>query len=380
MNHSQLIILSCVLVLLIILSGFFSISETALMAVNRYRLRHKARQKKRYAILILKLLKRPDRLLGMILIGNNVANIVASSLATQIAIQYYGDAGVWMATGILTVIVLIFAEIVPKTIAAMYPDKVSRVVATPLDVIARIFTPLVWFMNVITNNLLRLFNINVVGHRPLEQLSREELRSVVYDTAGKMSRHYQTMLLGILDLNKVAVEDVMIPRHHVTGIDLDQPWDDVKKQLGRSPHAWMPVYREQVNDVVGFLHVREVTGKLLSGGAINRESLQKLIKEPYFVPQGTPLNVQLLNFQQLRKRIALVVDEYGEVKGLVTLEDILEEIVGEFTTNVNSTAKVNLQTDGSYLVDGGIMLRELTRVTKWKFPYQWAAYFEWPGG
>jgi Mg2+/Co2+ transporter CorB len=216
--------------------------------------------------------------------------------------------------------------------------------------------------------LLKLLHINVRGHAPLEQLSREELRSVVYDTAGKMSRPYQAMLLGILDLNKVTVDDVMIPRHYITGIDVEQPWDNVKQQLARNPHAWMPIYREQVNDVLGFLHVRELTEKLLRGGEINRESLLKLAKEPYFVPEGTPLNIQLLNFQQLRKRVALVVDEYGEVMGLVTLEDILEEIVGEFTTNVISTAKINLQPDGSYLVDGTIMLRELNRVTKWKFP------------
>lgn len=367
MSHFQLVSISCVLVFLIFLSGFFSIAETALMAVNRYRLRHKARQKKRSAILILKLLKRPDRLLGMILIGNNLANIVASALATLIAMKLWGERGVVISTVFLTFIVLIFAEIAPKTFAALYPDKVSRFVAWPVYVALTIFFPLVWFINTITNNLLRLFHINV-GQRPMEQLSREELRSVVYDTAGKMSRHYQTMLLGILDLNKVTVDDVMIPRHHIIGIDIEQPWEKVKVQLAHNAHAWMPIYREQINDVVGVLHVRELTGKLLSGSAINRENLMKLAKEPYFVPEGTPLNIQLLNFQQLRKRLALVVDEYGEIKGLVTLEDILEEIVGEFTTNVISTSKINLQADGSYLVDGGIMLRELSRVTKWKFP------------
>jgi Mg2+/Co2+ transporter CorB len=367
LSHFQFVIICCVLVFLIFLSGFFSIAETALMAVNRYRLRHKARQKKSHALLILKLLKRPDRLLGMILIGNNLANIVASALATMIAMKLWGDRGVVISTACLTMIILIFAEIAPKTFAALYPDRVSRVVAWPVYVSLTVFFPLVWFINMITNNLLRLFHINV-GQRPMEQLSREELRSVVYDTAGKMSRHYQTMLLGILDLNKVTVDDVMIPRHHITGIDIEQPWENVKVQLAHTAHAWMPIYREQINDVVGVLHVRELTGKLLGGNAINREKLLKLAKEPYFVPEGTPLNIQLSNFQQLRKRLALVVDEYGEIKGLVTLEDILEEIVGEFTTNVISTSKISLQADGSYLVDGGIMLRELNRFTKWKFP------------
>jgi Mg2+/Co2+ transporter CorB len=366
LSHFQFVIISCVLVCLIFLSGFFSIAETALMAVNRYRLRHKARQKKSHALLILKLLKRPDRLLGMILIGNNLANIVASALATLIAMKLWGEKGVVISTACLTLIILIFAEIAPKTFAALYPDRVSRVVAWPVYIALTIFFPLVWFINMITNNLLRLFHINV-GQRPMEQLSREELRSVVYDTGGKMSRHYQTMLLGILDLNKVTVDDVMIPRHHITGIDIEQPWENVKVQLAHTAHAWMPIYREQINDVVGVLHVRELTGKLLGGSAINREKLLKLAKEPYFVPEGTPLNVQLSNFQQLRKRLALVVDEYGEIKGLVTLEDILEEIVGEFTTNVISTSKISLQADGSYLVDGGIMLRDLNRYTKWKF-------------
>jgi Mg2+/Co2+ transporter CorB len=367
LSHFQLVVLSSTLVLLIVLSGFFSIAETALMAVNRYRLRHKARLKKRYAILILKLLKRPDRLLGMILIGNNLANIVASALATFLALSMWGERGIIISTALLTLMVLIFAEIAPKTVAALYPDKVSRLVAWPVYVMLTIFFPFVWLINMITNGLLRLLNINV-GHRPTEPLSREELRSVVYDTSGKMSRHYQTMLLGILDLNKVAVDDVMIPRHNIRGIDIEQPWDAVRKQLSHSPHAWLPIYRENVNDVIGILHVRELTGKLLSGRPLDKEGLLKLLKEPYFVPAGISLNIQLVNFQQLRKRVALVVDEYGEIMGLVTLEDILEEIVGEFTTNVMSTAKINLQPDGSYLVDGAIMLRELNRVTKWKFP------------
>ena len=367
MSHFQIVATSCILVLLIILSGFFSIAETALMAINRYRLRHKARLKKGNAQLILKLLKRPDRLLGMILIGNNVANIVSSALATFLALTLWGEQGMVIATAVLAVVVLIFAEIAPKTVAALYPDQVARIVAWPVSLMLKIFLPLVWLINKITNSLLRLFHINVKSHS-VEPLSREELRSVVYDTTGKMSRHYQTMLLGILDLNKVAVDDVMIPRHHIRGIDIEQPWEIVRRQLSNSPHAWLPIYRENVNDVIGILHVRELTGKLLSGRPIDKEGLLKLLKEPYFVPEGISLNIQLVNFQQLRKRVALVVDEYGEVMGLVTLEDILEEIVGEFTTNVMSTAKINLQTDGSYLVDGAIMLRELNRVTKWKFP------------
>ena len=337
------------------------------MAINRYRLRHKARLKQRHAILILKLLKRPDRLLGMILIGNNLANIVASALATMIAMQVWGDTGVILSTVILTLLILIFAEVAPKTVAALYPERVSRIVAWPVSIMLIVFFPFVWLINTVTNGLLRLLHIKV-GLRPLEPLSREELRSVVYDTAGKMSRQYQSMLLGILDLNKAAVDDVMIPRHQITGIDIDQPWQVIQKQLSHSPHDWLPVYHDSINDVVGILHLRELTGKLMTGQPLDKEKLLKLLKEPYFIPEGTPLNIQLLNFQQQRKRMALVVDEYGEVQGLITLEDILEEIVGEFTTTVESSSRVDVQSDGSYIVDGAITLRELNRITNWHLP------------
>lgn len=366
MTHYQTIVLSIVLFLLIFLSGFFAIAETSLMAVNRYRLRHKARMKKRYAILILKLLKRPDRLLGMILIGSSLANIVASALATVLAISLFGEKGVILSTVLLTLVILIFAEVAPKTVAALYADRVSKAVALPVYIMLVIFYPLVWFVNAITNGLLRFMRIKV-GHRQQESLSREELRSVVYDTAGKMSRQYQGMLLGILDLNKITVDDVMIPHHQITGIDIDQSWDEIQKQLATSQHDWLPFYRDSINQVIGILHLRELTGMLMAGKVVDKEVLVRSLKEPYFVPEGTPLNIQLLNFQRARKRLALIVDEYGEIRGLLTLEDILEEIVGEFTTNVTSTNKVELQTDGSYLVDGAVTLRELNRVTNWNF-------------
>jgi Mg2+/Co2+ transporter CorB len=367
LSHSQLVIFSSVLLLLICLSAFFSIAETGLMAINRYRLRHKARLKQRHAVLILKLLKRPDRLLGMILIGNNLANIVASALATMIAMQIWGEGGVILSTALLTLLILIFAEVAPKTVAALYPERVSKFVARPVSIMLIVFFPFVWLINTVTNGLLRLLHINI-GHRPLEPLSREELRSVVYDTAGKMSRQYQSMLLGILDLNKAAVDDVMIPRHQIIGIDIDQSWEMIRQQLSHSPHDWLPVYHDSINEVVGILHLRELTGKLITGKTMDKEKLLKLLREPYFIPEGTPLNIQLLNFQQQRKRMALVVDEYGEIQGLITLEDILEEIVGEFTTTVESSSRVDLQADGSYIVDGSITLRELNRVTHWHFP------------
>lgn len=367
MSHFQIIMFSSLLFLLVFLSGFFSMAETALMSVNRYQLRYKARMQKGYAILILKLLKRPDRLLGMVLIGNNLSNIVASALATLLAMHIYGEAGVLLSTVLLTLVVLIFAEVAPKTVAALYSERVSQFVAWPIYIMLVVFYPFVWLINAIANGILRLLRIKV-GSRQHESLSREELRSVVYDTAGKMSRQYQSMLLGILDLNKVSVDDVMVPRHEITGVDIDEPWEMIQRQIALSPHDWLPVYRENINQVVGVLHLRELLEMLIAGKHLDKESLFKLIKEPYFVPLGTPLNTQLMNFQQHRKRLALIVDEYGEIQGLVTLEDILEEIVGEFTTNVISTNKVHPQADGSYLIEGAITLRELNRATQCKFP------------
>ncbi|MHB1947098.1 MAG: HlyC/CorC family transporter [Gammaproteobacteria bacterium] len=367
MSHFQITVIAIVLAFLIILSGFFSAAETGLMAINRYRLRHKARMKKRDAMLILKLLKRPDRLLGMILIGNNCSNICASALATVLAIQLFGDKAVIISTVLLTLAVLIFSEVAPKTLAALYPERISRWVAWPVYGMLLIFYPFVWLLNGVSNGLLRLFGVKLTGnvHEPI---SREELRSVVYETSGRISPQYQNMLLGILDLNKVAVEDVMIPRHEVIGIDLADDWQVVSKQLTQSAHDWLPVYRENINQITGFLHLRDLMSEVLSG-VLDKEKLIKVLHEPYFIPEGTPLNIQLLNFQRLRKRIALVVDEYGEIQGLVSVEDILEEIVGEFTTTVTTSGKIiEKQTDGSYLVDGAITIRELNRITQWKFP------------
>lgn len=367
MKHFSIIAFSATLFFLIILSAFFSGAETGLMAINRYRLRHKARMGKKNAILTLKLLKRPDRVLGLLLMGNNVANIVASALATVLAVNLFGENGVVFSTIILTFIILIFAEVAPKTIAALYPDRVAQIAAYPITVLLKLFYPIVWLINSITNSMLWLVGIKVdIGK--LEPLNREELRSVVMETSGRVSRPYQNMLLGILDLNKVTVDDVMVPPHEIHGIDLEEGWQVVQQRIATSQYDWVPVYRENINQVVGFLHLRDFIDKLVTGD-MNEEVLLQILQEPYFVPEGTPLNIQLINFQRLRKRIALVVDEYGEIHGLISLENILEEIVGEFTTTVASAHSVmEVQADGSYLVDGAITLRELNRVTKWHFP------------
>ena len=372
MTHSQIIIFSVILVLLIVLAGFFSCAETALMSINRYRLRHKAQMKRRYAVLILRLLKRPDRLLGVILIGNNFANILASALATLIAAHYWGERGAILSSVGLAFIILIFAEVAPKTVAAIYPEKVAKLVAWPTSLLLKVIYPLVWLINAISNGVLRLFRIKVTGQK-IEPLSREELRAVVYETSGRLSRDYQNMLLGILDLNRVTVQDIMIPRHEIIGINIDWPWATIQKHLGTSEFDWLPVYRENINQIVGVLHLRELMHISLIGTHINKDSLTKILHEPYFVPEATPLNIQLLNFQRQRKRTAFVVDEYGEVQGLITVIDILEEIVGEFATSVSSASKlIETQKDGSFLVNGAITLRELNRLTHLQLPTEGA--------
>jgi Mg2+/Co2+ transporter CorB len=238
-SHFQLIMFGLILVVLIVLGAFFSCAETSLMAINRYRLRHKARLKKGYAIRLLHLLKRPDRLLGTILIGNTFANMLASSFATLIGAYYWGEPGALLAAITLTFIVLIFAEIAPKTFAAIYPDQVARWVAIPIQIIMRILNPAVWLTSKITTGLLRLVGVKVTSDS-VEALTREELRSIVYETAGKISRQYQNMLLGILDLNKLTVDDVMIPQHEIVGIDIQQPWEVILSEINKSHQDWMP--------------------------------------------------------------------------------------------------------------------------------------------
>ena len=368
MSHSHIVMLTLALVVLILISGFFSAAETGLMAINRYRLRHKARMKKRSAILILRLLKRPDRLLGMILIGNSFSNILASSLATLIAVSLFGNTGVIISTIILTFIVLVFAEVAPKTLAALYPESTSNVVSFPIFILLKIFYPLVWLVNAIANGLLRLFRIKVT-HQSNETLSREELRSVVYETSGRSTHKYQAMLLSILDLNIVSVGDVMVPRHEIVGINLGLEWNVIHELITKSIHDRIPMYQDNINNIVGILHLRELMHAILLHRVVNKELLVKLAHEPYFVPETTPLNVQLLNFQKRHMHMALVVDEYGEIQGLITLADILEEIIGEYTSDVGVASKsIQLQADGSYLVDGSVEMREFNRITGLTLP------------
>jgi Mg2+/Co2+ transporter CorB len=355
------------LIFLIILSAFFSGSETGLVSLNRYRLRHLSKTKHRGAIRASKLLKRPDRLIGLILLGNNFVNILASSIATVIGMRLYGDTGIAMAAGILTLVILIYAEVAPKTLAVLHPERIAFPATLFLQPLLKVLYPLVWLVNTAANAHLRLIGVRV-DETKSQALTSEELRMVVTEAGAMIPRRHQTMLTNILDLETVAVDDIMVPRNELVGIDLEDDWDDIVKQLTNSQHTRLPVYRNDINNVIGLLHLRN-TLQLLTDKKSTKEDLLPLIRESYFVPEGTPLNTQLLHLQRQKRRIGLVVDEYGDVKGLVTLEDILEEIVGEFTTDPSSHTKdVHPQTDGTYLVDGSANIRELNRVMNWDLP------------
>jgi len=355
------------LIFLIILSAFFSGSETGLVSLNRYRLRHLAKTKHRGAARAAKLLERPDRLIGLILLGNNFVNILASSIATILALRLYGEAGIAIAAAILTLVILIFSEVTPKTLAVLHPERFAFPAAFVLSPLLKILYPLVWMVNIAANGLLRLGGINT-DTATSQALSSEELRMVVTEAGAMIPRRHQMMLTNILDLEKVTVDDIMIPRNELVGIDMHDEWDDILKQLTNSQHTRMPVFDTDINNVLGMIHVRN-TLQLLTQKETSKEDLKRWIHPAYFVPEGTPLNKQLLHFQQEKRRSGLVVDEYGDVQGLVTLEDILEEIVGEFTTDPATHIKeVHRQKDGTFLVDGSASIRELNRVMQWELP------------
>jgi len=363
LNDLPLSVLFTALGILIFLSAFFSGSETALMALNRYRLQHLVKKRHPAALRAQKLLERPDRLIGLILLGNNFVNILASSLATVIALRLYGEAGIAAAAGILTLVILIFAEVAPKTLAATHPEKVAFTAVWILLPLLRLLYPLVWLVNLITNLFLRLLGIRL-RQSPGNVLSAEELRTVVAEAGARLPERYHNMLLTILDLESATVEDVMIPRQEICGIDLDDPIDTIAEQIRSSRHTRLPVFKKSIDNVIGLLHIRKLLPKIPLE-TFDKETLRRNLDDIYFVPENTPLHQLLVDFRKHHKRFALVVDEYGDVIGLVTLTDIIQELVGELTEDA---ALVQKQHDGSYVVDAGISIRELNRVTGWDLP------------
>jgi len=364
-------VLCVALVLLIGCSAFFSGSETGLMTLNRYRLRHRAKAGDKAAQRASRLLERPDRLIGLILLGNNFVNILASSLATVIALHFLGDAGIVASTVAMTLIVLVFGEVAPKTLAALHPERIAYPASAVLVPLLKVLYPLVWLTNLVVNSLLRLFRVTIQTSSSPHSLSAEELRTVVLEAGVMIPKRHQAMLLSVLELEDIRVEDIMVPRSELVGIDLEDDWPTIVGQLTRSPYTRLPVYRDSIEQVVGFLHLRKVLNLMTQKPDFNRADLESLIREAYFIPEGTSLTRQLLSFQQQRRRLGLVVDEYGDVLGLVTLEDILEEIVGEFTTDpatpLHSRNPV-ARADGGYVVSGRTPVRALNRALGWALP------------
>ncbi len=357
-----------ILGVLILLSAYFSSSETGMMSINRYRLKHLENEGHAGAQRVQKLLQRPDRLIGLILIGNNLVNVFASIIAAQICVRLFGDLGVAIAGVALTIILLIFAEVTPKTLAALHPEKISFPSSLILSPLLFVFMPVVVALNWITNGILALFKIspqNVNG----DTLSQEELRTVVYEAGNMIPKKHQEMLVGILDLEKVTAEDIMVPRSDIMAIDINDEWKDIQKQLVNAQHTRVLLYRDSIDDAVGFVHVRDAL-RLLSKDQFTKASLLRAVRKIYFTPESTPLHTLMYKFQAAKERIGLVVDEYGDIQGLVTLEDILEEIIGDFTTSFlpDHSKEANLQQDGSVLIDGSANIRELNKELDWQFP------------
>lgn len=367
MNDIPLSVLFGALALLILLAAFFSGSETGLLTLNRYRLRHLVKIKHRGAMHAQALLQHTDRLIGLLILGNNFANNLATAVVTIIGLQLLGDAGAAIAVALLTIVGTIFTDVAPKTLGALYSERVAFPAAYVLRPLLKLFYPVVWLVSTLSNGVLRLLGISIEAGEK-HHLSHEELRTVVNEAGALIPRRHQKMLLSILDLEKVTVEDIMIPRNEIAGIDLDDEWDDIVNQITSSQHTRLVVHRGGIENVIGLLHLRDAL-HLLARDEFNKEALVNVTQEPYFVPLGSPLNTQMLNFQRQKQGIGLVVNEYGDIQGLVTLADILEEIVGEFTTDPSASIKeIRRQADGSYLVDGGVNLRDINRILHWQLP------------
>ncbi len=358
-------ILLAILIVLLLISAFFSASETAMMAINRYRLKHAAKTNPT-ARLVSKLLSRPDRLLTVVLIGNSVCNMAIASIGTLIGMRFAGELGALVATVFLTIMVLLFVEISPKIVAAQKPELISYISAAPLNIIIKIFFPLVWIANAMSNGLLFIMGVKY-NKRTLDILTMDELRTVVAETDAMIPNKHKTMLTSILDLERITVNDIMIPRSDIIGINLDDDDDAILNTIRHSQHSLLPIYRGDIDEIYGVVHMRYLS-QYLTAHTYSKSILQTLAEAPYFVPEGTPLHTQLFNFQHTKNRLGLVVDEYGDILGLVTLANILEEIVGEFTTDINFNSRLIPQPDNTYLVDGSTNIRTINQSLKWDLP------------
>ncbi len=356
---------------LLIFSAFFSSSETGMMSINRYRLKHLANKQNKSAIRVSELLSRPDRLIGVILIGNNLVNILATMVAGSIAVKLGGDIGLAVMPIVLTIVMLIFAEVTPKTVAALKPERIAFPASWLLRPLLTVLYPLVWLINYISNKLARCFGVDPNAAHAGDHLHPEELRTVVDEAGDLIPDQHQGMLLNVLDLERATVEDIMVPRNEVTGLDLNQDIETIMQTIRKSDYTRLPVYEGDINNIIGVLHLRDAPRFIYGDDStVSHEAIRRFAATPYFVPEATSLSYQLMSFQKNRSRMAIVVDEYGDVQGLVTLEDLLEEIVGDFTTNVAETEseEVSPLDDGWFLIDGTASIREINKLLDWKLP------------
>ena len=341
-----------------------------MMAINKYRLKHKANQGHKGAIKVLKLLESPDKLLGVILLGNNFVNILASSIATIIAMKLMGEAGIALAAGILTLAVLVFSEVAPKTLAALYPEKVAYPAAYVLDPLLKILSPIVWFVNFFANNLLRLFGVKVNEKNDEHSLSHEELETLIKEATGKLPKQYRSMLSGIMQLERTSVEDVMIPKQDIYGIDVNLPIEEINRLVLKSPFSRIPVYRDSIDDeLIGVINLKKLL-PVFKNGQITLKDLMKIARPGYFIPETTTLNTQLTNFNQIKRKMALIVNEYGNLQGLLTMEDLLEEIVGNLSTDTRLKSSIDAykEKDGSILSDATEFIRDINRIFGTELP------------
>jgi Mg2+/Co2+ transporter CorB len=367
LETTSLTLLFSILFILLLFSAFFSSSETALMSLNRYRLRHLVQEGHPGAIRANELLKRPDRLIGLILLGNNFVNILASAIATIIGVKLLGENGIAVATLTLTLIILLFAEVTPKTLAALHPERIAFPASFLLKPLLILLYPLVWFTNSITNRMLGLFGVTPEVAMS-DAINSEELRMALKEAGSMIPKRHKKMLVSILDLEKVTVNDVMLPRSEIDGININASLAEIIKQLSYCANTRLPVYETSLDNLIGILHVRKAL-HLLAQDNLTLETLTSIIKPSYFVPENTPLNTQLIQFQRHKRRTGLVVDEYGDIIGLITLEDIFREIVGEFTADyIDEDKDIHPQADGSYYINGSANIREINRQNNWQLP------------
>ncbi|MBI1396456.1 MAG: DUF21 domain-containing protein [Betaproteobacteria bacterium] len=359
------------LLVLLILSGCFSIAETSMMALNRYRLRHLVKTGHRGARLAAQLLSRPDRLLGVVLLGNNLINAASASLVTYLAFRFFGESqwALGFATGFVTFAILVFSEITPKVIGATYPERIAFPAAFVLTPLLKLAYPVVWFVNLFVTAILRLFRLKTGADMQGHKLTLEELRTLVLEGGNFLPQKHQNILVNLFDLESGTVDDVMVPRSQLDAIDIETPVEELRRQVATSNHTRIPVYEHSLENIIGVLHVRKFLS-ISDDDELSHEQIRQIMREPYFVPMGVPLLTQLQQFQENHERLGLVVDEYGELMGLVTLEDILEEIIGEFTTQspLATSGSHARQADGSLIVEGGTLLRDLNRRFGTSFP------------